>query len=137
MPSASRVMRSRSPILAGDFSAMAIAKRFIRAKPRLAQLSRSECVDNMKKASPRQLTNQSQLNKVKHMTTPRKVLRTVDDVIDKGFGSAKAASVWAHCTLAAVSQWRSSGIPPGHHFRMAHYLEARGWIVDGVALGWI
>jgi hypothetical protein len=75
------------------------------------------------------------MNKVKHMTKRRKVLRTTSEVIAAYGGTAKAAQRW-DVTSAAVSQWRQDGIPSGYHYRMAADLETAGHIVDGKSLGW-
>ena len=75
------------------------------------------------------------MNKVKPMTKPRKILRTVAEVITAYGGTGKMASEW-DVSPGAVSQWRIDGIPPGYHYRMVEALERRGFNVDGKALGW-
>lgn len=76
------------------------------------------------------------MNKVKHMTTRRKVLKTEAKVIAAYGGTAQTADRW-DVSQAAVSAWKSEGIPPGWHLRMFVDLEAQGFLVDVRALGWI
>lgn len=76
------------------------------------------------------------MKKIKHMTKQRKVLRTVADVIAAYRGTAACARHW-DVGMAAVSNWRTEGIPPGYHLRIVRELEARGLIVDERALGWV
>ena len=76
------------------------------------------------------------MNKVKQMAKSRKVLKTDADVIAAYGGTARTARRW-DVSQAAVSQWRITGVPPGHHYRMSKDLEGNGFIVDGQSLGWI
>lgn len=75
------------------------------------------------------------MKKLQPMTKPRKVLRTTSDVVAAFGGTAKCARRW-DCSPAAVSQWKTAGVPVGYHFRMAKALERDGYIVDGDRLGW-
>lgn len=76
------------------------------------------------------------MNKVKHMTTRRKVLKRESRVIDAYGGTLRTAERWG-VTPAAVSEWRARGIPRGWHLRMYVDLESQGYLVDVKALGWV
>lgn len=92
--------------------------------------------------TPTVLTTSVALNKLKRMSKPLKVIKTTDDLIEAFGKVAKrrgptAAAAWADVSLSAVSQWKVTGVPPGYHYRMAHYLGGYGYAIDGQRLGWV